>query len=293
MTALIIGEALLDVTHERGRSLAVPGGSPANVALGLGRLGRSPLLHTSIGDDDAGLRIRAHLETSGVAVTPTSIGTASTSLAHARLADDGDARYDFEISWDPAAPPVENAELVHVGSIGSWLLPGSATVAAALADARERGAVITYDPNIRLSIAADEETRRRILRSVAASDLVKLSDEDAAWLFPGLDPDAVLDEILSRGPRLAALTLGGDGGMLASPTHRVTRPAVAARVVDTIGAGDTFMTMLVDALISSPGLLAGGDPAALGRTLERALRGAAITVSRAGADLPWLAELPR
>lgn len=291
MTVLVIGEALLDVTRDETSTRSVPGGSPANVALGLARLGRETVLHTSIGDDEAGRAIRAHLEASGVRLTGTSISERRTSSATAELSAGGDARYEFDISWQPAPPRTEGFEIVHTGSIGAWLAPGAEVVARALEAARASGSLVTFDPNVRPTLIDDAAAvRDAISARIATADVVKLSDEDAAWIYPGFDDDDVLDAVLAAGARVAAITKGGEGAVIASQEHRIARPSAPVAVADTIGAGDTFMTILVDALVEDSALLE-GDRDHLKRTLDRALRAASITVSRAGADLPWGRDL--
>src|SRR5690606_19637022 len=121
------------------------------------------------------------------------------------------------------------------------------------------------------------------------STVVKMSDEDAEWLFPGLTPDEVLDLVLADGVRLAALTLGADGAILASSEHRIRVAPARVEAVDTIGAGDTFMASLIASVLAT-----GSADVGLERLEEigqDAVRSAAITVSRAGADLPWDHEL--
>ncbi|GAA4192572.1 carbohydrate kinase [Microbacterium oryzae] len=292
MKTLIIGEALLDMARENGVLRTAPGGSPANVALGLGRLGLAPVLHTALGDDEAGRTIRAHIEASGARLSPGSVGARSTSTATADISADGDAVYDFAIEWDPAPLPVDGYSVVHTGSLGSWLAPGAAVVGRMLDDARAAGGAITFDPNIRVSLIDDEDRARRlILRRIAVSDLVKMSDEDAAWLFPGAAENEVLDTVLDAGARVAAVTRGSRGAVIATRDHRIFQPSKPVAVADTIGAGDTFMTVLVAAVAADPSLLEGPDGTALEQVLDRALTAASITVSRSGADLPWASEL--
>ncbi len=151
---------------------------------------------------------------------------------------------------------------------------------------------LTFDPNIRASLIG---TRDDVLSSfeetVRLSTVVKMSDEDAAWLYPGSSLDEVLDAVLALGARLAAITLGSKGAILVNAEHRVWVPAPTVAVVDTIGAGDTFMSSLV-AEVAADGSV-GLDRSALERIGRDAAAAAAITVSRAGADLPWSDELNR
>lgn len=299
---LVIGEALIDVVHGRDGSVSEHvGGSPANVALGLGRLGRGVDLLTWIGRDARGRRIVEHLAASGAAVVPGSDGARRTSVAVAHLAADGGATYEFDVTWQvptswtaPAGAPLA----VHTGSIGAVLEPGAADVARILA-AHRGSATITYDPNLRPSLMPPpEETRPVVERIVAIADVVKLSDEDLAWLAPD-DPLGLAEEWASTGPALVVVTRGAEGALAwTARGERLEVPPVRVAVADTVGAGDSFMAGLVDGLWSA-GLLgpdARADLHAIGADTVRALlvrcaRIAAITVSRPGADPPTASEL--
>lgn len=299
---LVIGEALIDVVHTRDGAVAEHvGGSPANVALGLGRLGRGVDLLTWLGRDDRGRRITEHLADSGAALVPGSDGAERTSVATAHLADDGGATYAFDLSWripetwaSPPGPPIA----VHTGSIAAVLEPGAADVARILAAHRE-SATLTYDPNLRPSLMPPPERTRAVVEHVVAmADVVKVSDEDLAWLAPG-DPMGLAREWASAGPGLVVVTRGGDGAVAwtAAGVH-VEVPAPAVTVSDTVGAGDSFMAGLVDGLWGA-GLLGPDARAALRAIDETTLRAvlercaviAAITVGRPGADPPTAAEV--
>lgn len=288
---LVVGEALIDIVDDGAHRSEHVGGSPANVALGLGRRGADVALLTQIARDDRGRRIAEHVAASGVRVRDESWSLERTSTAIARIGADGAATYAFDIVWDALrAPAGIRPRVVHTGSIATTLDPGAATVRDVVAGL---GAdEVTFDPNIRPALVDDRDVAlAHVDAMMRIATTVKFSDEDAAWLFPGDDIDAVLDRILAAGPRLAALTLGADGALLATERDRVRVPPVAVEVVDTIGAGDTFMAAMVHALASRPGRsLAREDLEAIGRD---AVRAAAKTVSRAGADLPWAAELAR
>ena len=293
--ALVVGEALIDEVVDSGRVSRYPGGSPANVALGLGRLNISTRLHTAIGADADGSVIREHLAASGVTLTPESVTDAPTSRASATLAADGSATYEFALQWDPrriddlGAPTV-----IHAGSLGIFLEPGAEVTREILLRGRAAGALITLDPNVRSTILPSQRRAQELFESlVFRSDLTKLSDEDAAYLFPGKSLGYVLDLLIDGGVAVAAITRGSQGALLASGPHRVEIAPVTTRVADTVGAGDTFMATLIWALIlESVGW--NGQTIATSR-LEQiggiAARAAAITVGRPGADLPYRSEL--
>lgn len=302
--ALIIGEALLDVVHRVDGSLhRFPGGSPANVALTLGRLGRPVRLMTHIGNDTAGTTIQDWLDESGVELTPNSIHHGYTSTATAHLDIEGAATYTFDIDWDlsPGGEDSGHRPLaVHTGSIAAVLQPGAATVRNLLLAAR-RTATITYDPNIRPALmGTPDDVRTEIEEIVSMADVVKVSDEDLEWLYPGIDPETFARQWLELGPALIVLTRGGAGATAVTRDTALHVDAPPVSVVDTVGAGDSFMGALLDQLWSA-GLL-GADrrhqlqqipPAVLRHALQRCTEVAAITVSRAGANPPTRSELSR
>ena len=287
----MVGEALIDVVHGQDGAVAEHvGGSPANVALGLGRLGVPVRLHTALGHDARGERIAAHLGASGVRIDPASWSLPRTSTASAHIGPDGAAQYDFDLDWRlPATPVLAGEQLVHVGSVAAFLEPGATTLEAFLAHVSPHTRV-TFDPNIRPALVGDRITAiDRVERVARMATVVKLSDEDAAWLYPGDTTAQLLDRFLSLGVDAVAITLGATGAVLASQSARTQIPAPAVHVVDTVGAGDTFMAALIDA-IRTP--YAGAlDEGALRRMGFHAATAAAITVQRRGADLPSRRDL--
>ena len=293
--ALVVGEALIDVVVDGDRASRHPGGSPANVALGLARLAVDTRLHTAIGDDPDGALVGRHLRDSGVSLTGASVTSAPTSTAVATLARDGSAVYDFAVTWAPATlDDLGSPALIHTGSIAAFLRPGAEIVRDIVRRGASLGSLVTFDPNIRPALLPDRETVRAVFGELAsASRLVKLSDEDAAYLYPGTPLDSVLDLLIDNGVGVAAITRGADGAVLASGSARAVITPVRTPVADTVGAGDSFMAALIQALaFDDEGW--DGSPIALDRLQivgERAARAAAITVSRSGADLPSLGDL--
>ncbi|SFR71237.1 fructokinase [Agromyces sp. CF514] len=289
---LVVGEALVDIVHRADGSIdESPGGSPANVALALGRLGRSPRLLTSIGDDPHGQAVREWLAASDVRVQNQPAARTSTALA--RLDGEGAATYEFDLAWQIQADGVDLADALHIGSIAATLDPG-ATAVSDLVDRHRGRALITYDPNIRPSLIDDRDAvRSRVLSLIERVDVVKASDEDIAWLHPGEDLADVARRWSLSGSALVVVTTGSDGCLALAPSFELAIPAVKVDVVDTVGAGDTFMAALIDGLHSEHafgtdarvklGTLRAGQMASL---LARSVRAAAITVSRPGADPP-------
>jgi fructokinase len=286
---VVIGEALIDIVESASETTEHVGGSPANVALGLGRRGVAVALLTQLGDDDRGARIAAHLEASGVEVVGESFTREATSTALARIAADGQASYVFDLAWDAFSVPASlSPRVLHTGSVAAFLSPGADSVREALRSST--AAEVTFDPNIRPALLGSHaEALRAFEETAGLATVVKLSDEDAAWLYPGVAPDDVADAIHALGPRLVAVTLGGDGAIVSGSGERLTVPAARVEVVDTIGAGDTFMASLI-ASVHRAGS-ADLDRASLEEIGRSATRAAAITVARAGADLPWAHEL--
>ncbi|PPG52297.1 carbohydrate kinase [Rathayibacter sp. AY2B3] len=289
---LVIGEALIDIVERDGSATEHVGGSPANVALTLARLGRPATLVTDIADDERGRRIRAHLEASGVEVQHG--GAERTSTARAVLAADGSARYVFDLSWNPPAADPEGASHVHTGSIAIFLEPGGSAVLELL-EALPAGVTASVDANIRPAlVGAHAEALARFERIAAACEVVKLSDEDAEWLYPTMQLDEVLSRLLSLGSQLAVVTRGAEGLLLASAVTRVTVPAARIVVADTIGAGDSAMGAILDEALrqglgAANGMLLDGPALhAIGR---HAAHVAGITTSRSGANPPTRDEL--
>lgn len=303
---LVVGEALVDeVRRADGTTAEHPGGSPANVALTLGRLGRDVRLAAHLGRDEHGDTIRDWLADSGVALTPGSDGAAATSVARAVLDGSGAATYDFAITWDlaPGTRATDSTLAVHTGSIAAVLEPGATAVHDLVLAAREH-ATITYDPNARPSLMGTPEAAlTRIEPLVSAADVVKVSDEDVEWLYPGSDPVEVAHRWAGgsgadRGPAVVVVTFGGEGAVAVCAAGEVRVAAPRVEVVDTVGAGDTFMGALIDGLWDRD--LLGGDRHdalravdldVLTAVLERCVAAAAVTVSRAGANPPRRDEL--
>ncbi|MGW9413767.1 carbohydrate kinase family protein [Arthrobacter cupressi] len=287
---VVIGEALIDVVTTSRGTVEHPGGSPANVAYGLGRLGVRTSLLTSIGDDERGAAIANHLASAGVSLLPGSISAGRTASATATLASDGSASYAFDISWElaPVAPP-SFPRILHTGSIASFLSPGAGAVRTLL-EQSYRETLVTYDPNIRPALLGTHAEALAIFEDlVPLTDAVKLSDEDARWLYPGLGLDDAADRVLGLGADLAVVTRGSEGSLLATRANRLRVPAVKTAVADTIGAGDSYMAALIYGLLSrsSDGLA----PAVLEILGRSASKAAAITVSRPGANPPTAEEL--
>jgi fructokinase len=293
--ALVIGEALIDIVEREGRVTGEHvGGSPLNVAVGLARLGRGVDFLTHIGADERGRRIIGYLKGSGVQLVSGSMSAERTPTALATLDAGGSAQYVFDIEWRLAGTPEVAPPLVaHTGSIATVLEPGCRATMALL-DAYHLSATITFDPNVRPALIEDADIARgRIDRLVERCDVVKVSDEDLRWIDPNHSPEQVARTWLGLGPSIVAVTMGDQGAFAMCAAGTVRVPARPVHVVDTVGAGDAFMSGLIDALWSL-GLLGADRRRALARIGLDALDGvvrtaalsSALTVARAGADLP-------
>ncbi len=292
---LVIGESLIDIV---GGDEHV-GGSPLNVAVGLGRLGRPVDFLTRIGDDPHGRRIADYVNSTGVQLLSESQTADHTSTARATVAEDGSAEYEFDLDWQlSGTPTVAPPLLVHTGSIAAVQEPGCLAVAA-LVDAYQLSATVSYDPNVRPSLIADRElARQRIEHLVEHSDIVKVSEEDLHWLDADRSPEQIARTWLGLGPALVVVTLADQGAMAVCAAGEAGVPTRAVHVVDTVGAGDSFMVGLLDALWGLGLLgaerraeLAGIGIDELTAVLEAGSATAALTVGRPGADLPDRAAL--
>lgn len=288
---LVVGEALVDVLATGEGEIRRPGGSPLNVACGLALLGRRTSLLTYIADDTDGRAIAARLASAGVRLLPESFAAERTGTAIARVDSAGVATYSFDLAWRPVMPSIVAADAVHVGSLGAFMQPGAATVGA-LVDSLPDSIPLFFDPNIRAALIGNLERVRPIFERLAArSTAVKLSDEDAEWLYPGVSVDAVIDSLLSLGAGVAVITRGASGALLAAASSRVAVDAVRSTVADTVGAGDSFMSSLIDRLLEVTVADVGADQLiAIG---TEAAYAASITVSRQGSQPPSREELDR
>jgi fructokinase len=292
---LVIGEALIDIVQDGHRIVGEHvGGSPLNVAVGLARLGRDVDFLTHIGDDPYGRRITEYVDASGARLVAGSQSAERTTTARLTVDENGSANYEFDLDWQlSGTPPVAPPLFVHTGSIAAVHDPGCLAVAA-LVDAYRASATVSFDPNVRPSLIADRElARARIEHLVERSDIVKVSEEDLRWLDPDRKPEDIAQTWQSLGPAIVAVTMADQGAEATCAAGVVRVPARSAHVVDTVGAGDSFMVGLLDALWSQGLLGADRRPAlaaldleALTAALEAGSAVAAVTVGRAGADLP-------
>lgn len=297
LPVLCLGEALVDIVERDGVVEGeYVGGSPYNVACGLSRLDHDADLACWVGDDERGRAIEAGAAANGLTLVDGCRGARRTSTAKALLDANGSATYDFDLDWElPSLGALDRYAHLHTGSIAATLEPGGTQVVGALRAVSGR-ATISYDPNARPGImGSPEAVLGRIEDIIGLSDVVKASDEDIAWLYPGQDADDVLRRWLALGPSLVVMTRGGEGArvLLGDGTFHDVAPR-KVQLVDTVGAGDSFMAGMLSGLLDA-GLL--GSPEAAQRlrgagwdevspALERATATSGATVERAGAHAP-------
>ena len=309
MRIVVAGEALVDlVPGAEGAPRALPGGSPLNVAVGLGRLGLPTGYLGPISSDAHGDLLAGRLDAAGVVRVLPGRTDAPTTRATVTLDAAGVASYTFDIdgtsavgltSTDVAGLPAEvRAAPLHV-SLGAVTLatPGTGpTLAGLLAEPGPRS-FTSLDPNVRPAVIPDLAAARTALEAaVARVELVKVSTEDLGLLRPGTDPVVAARDWAARGP-LVVVTRGADGAVAVSGDDVIAEvPSPRVTVVDTVGAGDAFTAGLLAAL-DAGGLLdrrtlGTAHPDAVRTALAFAARVAALTCTRPGADPPTRAELP-
>lgn len=299
---LVLGEALVDVVHKDGNISEHVGGSPANVAFGLGRLDHDVTLAAWFALDDRGKRILAACEDANVKVAKGSERAPRTSVANALIDAAGKATYQFDLSWLlPELPAAGSVGHIHTGSIGATLEPGGSQVVKAVREAAD-GATVSYDPNARPTLMGSAQAvLGRVEEIIALSDVVKSSDEDIEWLYPNQSVADVMRHWLNMGPSLAVVTRGGDGAYVAIATDDdiVEVAPNPVDVIDTVGAGDSFMAGLISGLLDAGYLGDAGARKALREArlvdimpaVDRAITTSSNTVSKAGAYAPTRDEL--
>jgi fructokinase len=305
MTVVVLGEALIDLVEEPdGCYAAHPGGSPANTAVALARLGTPVAFAGRLSGDGFGRRLRTHLESNGVDLGLCVTGPEPTTLSVVAIDSGGMPEYTFYVegtataSWSASelsAQLPEEVSAIHTGSVALALPSGGQVIGELLR--RERGRrAISLDPNVRHPFAGERgDYRRRLEGWVANASVVKVSREDLEWVYPGEALAEVGRRWRALGPSLVVVTLGAAGCMAFVRDQELTRVARPVTPVDTIGAGDSFAAGLLDWLDRHQRLGADG-PAALTvsetlAALDFAGRVAAVTVSRAGANPPFRHEL--
>ena len=289
------GEVLIDLIPENGKTVPIVGGGPANTAKALARLGFDSYFIDGISTDACGQQARAELLVDGVKLDYSLSSEAPTCLATVTLDASGGASYEFLIdgtatfefdeSWlpNPHTPPA----VLHVGTLATVVEPGATKL---FNWAKQVKAPIVFDPNVRSSVVGDRSLYQEIVQKWAAiSSVIKLSEDDLAWLYPEMDFRRAAENLITEQTQLVVVTKGANGIDGFTQDGEVSVPGVVVDVVDTVGAGDTVGAIIVE------GIAKYGLESLVGTTLENVLRRAAIaasiTCSRAGANPPYLQEL--
>lgn len=300
---LICGEALFDVfvRESAGNALAldaVAGGSPFNVAIGLARLGSRAALLTGLSNDLLGRHLTRRLDAEGVETRFLVTSNRRTTLSLVATDSAGIPSYTFygigsadrHLELADIAPLRDEFSAIHCGSY-TLVVPPIADAIAALITREHGRRLISLDPNVRPTVEPDMAIwRARLDNLLPMVDVVKVSEEDLAHLYPGADPATACREWQARGPALIVLTLGPAGAIAfsAGATARCSSPSIT--VADTVGAGDAFQAALLNQLDRLGALTASHvaritEPE-LSRILGVCTGAAALTCTRRGADLP-------
>jgi fructokinase len=302
------GEALYDMigTTIDGRQafLAVHGGSPMNVALGIARMGRTAAYLTKLGTDFFGQGLYDFIAGEGIDTRYVVRADLPTTMAFVALGADGQPVYSFYANGaadrslgadELPATFGPDVKAVHFGSISLVLEPTATSLAALMR--RESGRrVISLDPNIRASLIPDRTAYlARFEAMLGLSHLVKASVEDVAWMGGSADAATTAAAWAGDGRRIAVVTDGGRGATVAHGGRTAFVPAFPVQVVDTVGAGDTFQATMLARLdemdLLAPDRLAAIDFETLVDVVRFAAAAAAVTCTRRGADLPRRAEV--
>ncbi|MFI7498101.1 carbohydrate kinase [Streptomyces sp. NPDC049687] len=304
----VLGECVADAFVEPGgasNELALrvlPGGGPANTAVSLARLGTPARFLARLSDDVFGRLFRTHLEASGVDLSSAVPAAEPSTLAVAELDAQGQAAFSFHAQntadWQWTAEELAQVDLsgtacLHTGSLALVREPGAAVVEDFLAAAAPH-TTVSVDPNVRPLLVRPEVYRARLAHWCSLADVLRLSEDDLELLLPGTPPEQACDIWHAAGARLVVITCGADGALASLDGARVRVPAVATRVVDTVGAGDSFTAGLLHHL-AARGLLGGRltdvrlDDVA--EACRFAARVAALTCSVAGPNPPWRSQL--
>jgi fructokinase len=295
----VCGEVLIDlIPDESGERVPHVGGGPANTAKALARLGHDVFFIDGISSDKYGQMSRQELLDDEVKLDLALNSDKPTCLAIVSLNESGGASYEFEIdgtatfdfsaSWLPD-PSRYKPSVLHVGTLVTIIQPG-ADVLYDWAMQVAEFAPIVFDPNVRSVVMNDRDKYlAAVERWVAISSVVKVSDDDLAWLYPGQQYADVAGRWISDGAALVVVTRGADGLVGFTADGVVEVPGVKVDVADTVGAGDTVGAIVVEAMIEKGILNLTGDT--LTALLNRAAIAAGITCSRKGAQPPYKHEL--
>ena len=299
MSIWVCGEVLIDlIPGVDGVRVPHVGGGPANTAKALARLGHNVQFIDGISSDQYGQMSRKELLDDEVKLDLALKSDKPTCTAEVTLGADGSGSYvfnidgtatfDFSLDWLPD-PSRYKPQVLHIGTLVTVIEPG-ADVLYDWAIRVAEFAPIVYDPNIRPSVMGDRDRYQASVEKWAAiSSVIKVSDDDVEWLYPGESVESVAQRWINDGAALVVITRGINGLLGVSAGGSVEVPGVKIEVADTVGAGDTVGAIIVEAMVEK-GILNLTDEV-LKATLHRAAVAAGITCSRKGAQPPYKHEL--
>lgn len=300
----VVGEGVIDRFVQGDTHKDVIGGSGLNTAVAARRAGANAYWYTRLASDPNGKALEDYAAAENVLASAVIRGAEPASLVKVHLKPDGQPSYEFEldgaVDWQWQESELENLktfQILQIGSLSAVLEPGSSLLLQKLLELKNQPhpPLVTYDPNARPSVAKDEmdseRIRDRILRFVATSDLVKVSDEDLAWISP-LSPNETAKNWSTLGPRLVIMTKGSEGASaFVAGEELLSVAGEKIEVVDTVGAGDTFMAWLLAQIANR---YAGQIPTSKNEVislLTTAAKAAAVTCSREGCKPPFSKEV--
>lgn len=305
-TVVVVGEVVVDRFVGGPEPVDVAGGSAANTALAMRTAGHAASLRARYSLDDTGRFLRSYAQDLGLDLTGSVDAREPATVVTVALRD-GSPTYAFEMDgtadWQWTADEIGTAlpagcDAVVLGSLAAVMAPGCDVLRTWAGTVREDGVLVAYDPNARpTAVPRDmaDVVRARITDWVSASDIVKVSDEDLAWIAPGHAAIDVAREWSTRGTRLVVMTAGPSGAWAFADGDEVAHCAAPAITVsDTVGAGDTLMGWLVSGAVDSGALGEANGPVdsgAIARVLQAAVTAAAITCTRQGCQPPTAGEV--
>jgi fructokinase len=308
-SVLVIGEALVDVVHSGDGGIKnVPGGSPANTAVALARLGITTFMKARISKDKFGSEIRSYLENQNVDLNLSLFVDEPSSVIDAFIQKDGSAKYEANLKgasdygWTESELDIalaENIKIIQLGSLTSYIEPGASNVENWYKKLRNNSKhLLTFDPNIRhpLDAQPEDEVRKRAKNLASLAHVVKASDEDLSWISPDQDVIETAKNFIENGTTLVVITLGKNGAVAINSNFEVIQiPAPVVEVKDTIGAGDTFAAALIAQLLEKQIVdekaLSALSLSDLRDILSNCAMTSALTCSRQGANPPYRHEV--
>jgi fructokinase len=302
----VIGEGVIDRFIQGDSYHDVIGGSGLNTAVAMRRAGADAIWFTRSASDPNGQALTQYAEGEGVALQPPINGTEPASLVKVTISNDGQPQYEFHldgsVDWHWHEGELdrlgEGFELIHLSSLSAVLDPGAELILNKINELKQQttSPLISFDPNARPSAAKDETQaslmRTRIEEFVKLVDLVKVSDEDLGWIKPEIPAYESARLWSTAGPKLVVMTRGGEGAIAFSEGIEICSvPAVTVKVIDTLGAGDTFMGWLLYQIANEHNCRVPVDHDSVASLLNTAAKAAAITCTRKGCDPPFNSEI--